>query len=50
VRAEHYQYVIIAQYVGLSIWHGGSRNWLSALYWISAAGITTAATLGMGGK
>jgi hypothetical protein len=46
----HYQYVIIAQYLGLAIWHAWCRNWASSTYWLSAAGITASVTLGMGGK
>jgi hypothetical protein len=43
----HYQYVIFGQYVFLAIWHLSSRNWASAGYWLSAAGITASVTLGM---
>lgn len=50
MKPEHYQYVIIAQYVGLALWHACSRNWLSCTYWLSAAGITASVTIGMAGK
>jgi hypothetical protein len=43
----HYQYIILAQYLCLAIWHGFSRNWASAGYWLSAAGITASVTYGM---
>ena len=43
----HYQFVIMFQYVGLAIWHAWSRNWGSAGYWLSAAGITASVTYGM---
>ena len=43
----HYQFVIMAQYLGLALWHGWNRNWPNAGYWLSAAGITASVTLGM---
>lgn len=43
----HYQFIIMAQYMGLAVWHACSRNWGSAGYWLSAAGITASVTYGM---
>ncbi len=43
----HYQYFIGAQYLCLAVWHLLSKNWASAGYWLSAAGITASVTLGM---
>jgi hypothetical protein len=43
----HYQFVIMAQYLGLAIWHTWNHSWPNAGYWLSAAGITASVTLGM---
>jgi hypothetical protein len=47
VTPYHYQFVILFQYLALAIWHGVSKNWASAGYWLSAAGITASVTWGM---
>ncbi len=43
----HYQFVIMAQYLCLAIWHASRGTWGSAGYWLSAAGITASVTYGM---
>lgn len=43
----HYQFVILGQYLLLSIWHAWNGTYASAGYWLSAAGITASVTYGM---